>query len=88
VPTPKLQYMVFAISRSGPDAFRQSHSQNCQFSVPARRQSWLRIDGQSDYFTAPEAIPLIMNRSRTIPMTTSGKIAAVDKAAIDHQLMP
>ena len=41
-----------------------------------------------DYFTAPAAIPLMMNRSSAMPMMISGRIAAKLSAAIDHQLMP
>ena len=33
-------------------------------------------------------MPLMMNRSNTTPITTNGKIAANDKAAIDHHEMP
>ena len=40
------------------------------------------------YFTAPAAMPLMMYRSSKTPITISGKIAAVDKAAMAHQLMP
>lgn len=40
------------------------------------------------YFTAPAAMPLMMKRSSRTPITISGRIAANDNAAIDHQLIP
>ncbi len=46
------------------------------------------VAGQGSYLTAPAAMPLMMNRSKKIPTSTSGRIAPVDSAAIDHQLIP
>ena len=40
------------------------------------------------HLTAPAAMPLMMNRSRTTPITMSGRIAASDSAAMDHQAIP
>ena len=40
------------------------------------------------YLTAPAVRPLTIYRSSTMPMIASGAIAAVEIAAIAHQLMP
>ena len=46
------------------------------------------VDAFQHYFTAPAAMPLMIKRSRAMPMMTKGRMAAKDRAAIDHQLIP
>ncbi len=67
----------------------------CRATVQCRQRGMAHSAGSGSftrrarvYFTAPAAMPLIIKRSRRMPITISGRMAASERAAIDHQEIP